>query len=189
VLSGLALLTCKGAIETFKTGNINRNITTSPEIEEEDVLRQIKYLASDEMGGRRSGTPGGDKAAKYIATEFKRIGLDPIDKNSDFLQPFVFSSEADQGKNNSFSAIIDGKLIEFKHEEDFRPMPLSSNGETKGEIIFAGYGISLKDSSYDDYKDIDAKGKIVIVLRYSPDYGKTASKRLVIRHRPFLHKI
>ena len=92
------------------------------------------------------------------------------------MQPFDISSEAKQGENNSFSAIIAGKQIEFKHEDEFRPLPLSSNGETKGEVIFAGYGISLKDSSYDDYRDIDASGKIVIVLRYSHDFGKIDSK-------------
>lgn len=92
------------------------------------------------------------------------------------MQPFDFSSEAKQGGNNSFSAIIDGKPIEFKHEDEFRPLPLSSNGETMGKVIFAGYGISLEDSSYDDYRDIDATGKIVIVLRYSRDFGKIDSK-------------
>ena len=176
LLSGLALITCKGAIESAKEGSNYPIINTSPEITEEDVLRQIKYLASDELGGRRSGTPNGVKAAEYVASEFRRIGLTPIDKNSDYLQPFVFSAEAKQGKNNSFSAIIDGKQIEFKHEDDFRPLPLSSNDETKGELVFAGYGISLKDSSYDDYAGIDATDKIVIVLRYSHDFGDIASK-------------
>ena len=176
LLSGLALITCKGAVETPKAGSKNPIISTSSEIEEVDILRQIKYLASDELGGRRSGTPNGIKAAEYVASEFNRFGLTPIDKNSDYLQPFVFSAEAKQGGNNSFSAIINGKHIEFKHEEDFRPLPLSSNDETKGEVIFAGYGISLKDSSYDDYKNIDATGKIVIVLKYSPDHGNTTSK-------------
>ena len=176
LLSGLALITCKGAIDTSKEGGKYPIINTSREIVEEDILRQIKYLASDELEGRRSGTPGAAKAAEYIASEFNRFGLTPIDTNSDYLQPFVFSAEAKQGENNSFSAVISGVKIEFIHEDDFRPLPLSSNDETKGEVIFAGYGISLKDSSYDDYNNIDATGKIVIVLRYSHDYGNTDSK-------------
>ena len=102
LLSCLVLLTCKGAIETPKEGSKYPIINTSQEIAEEDVLRQIKYLASDELGGRRSGTPGADKAAEYIASEFKRFGLTPIDLNSDYLQPLFFLQKLNKVKITHF---------------------------------------------------------------------------------------
>ena len=63
------------------SGGSGGTSVSSVDITESDVLRHIKYLASDEMNGRRTGTPGGDMAAEYIAAEFKRLGLEPVDKD------------------------------------------------------------------------------------------------------------
>lgn len=67
---------------------------TSPEITVRDLKHRLDILASDSLEGRRSGTIGCEKAANYIAKEFKRIGLKPLDSARSFLQHFEFSERA-----------------------------------------------------------------------------------------------
>src|SRR6185369_2573602 len=56
----------------------------------------------------------------------------------------------------------------LKLNQDFVPLSFSSSGTTSGTVIFAGYGASANEFSYDDYQDLDVKKKIVVVLRYEP---------------------
>ena len=174
VLFLLFILSCSGAAE--KAGIYNQSEISSAELTVNDLLRHVKKLASEEFSGRRTGTPGGDKAAEYVASEFKRLGLTAIDEDGDYLQPFEFVSKAEQGDSNSLSAVINGKDVSFEHEVEFRPFQFSLTAETVGELAFAGYGISLKDSSYDDYDGLDVDGKVVIILRYHPEPDTKDSK-------------
>src|SRR5262245_14245037 len=73
---------------------------TSREITLEDIRTHVSYLASDELDGRGSGTPGNARAAEYIAAEFKRFGLSPGGTNGTFLQPFEFVSAVEPGSDN-----------------------------------------------------------------------------------------
>ncbi|MCH8300397.1 MAG: M20/M25/M40 family metallo-hydrolase, partial [Candidatus Marinimicrobia bacterium] len=107
---------------------------------------------------------------------FKRLGLSAIDEDGDYLQLFEFASGAEQGDGNSLSAVSNGEDVNFEAEVEFRPFPFSLTDETVGDLAFAGYGISLKDSSYDDYAGLEVEGKIVIVLRYHPESGDSESK-------------
>ena len=168
------ILSCSSGTE--KAGKYNQSEISSAELTTNDLLRHIKRLASEEFSGRRTGTPGGDKAAEYVASEFRRLGLSAIDEDGDYLQPFEFVSGAEQGDGNSLSAVINGEDVSFEAEVDFRPFPFSVTDETVGDLVFAGYGISLKDSSYDDYGGLDVEGKIVIVLSYHPESGDSDSK-------------
>ena len=170
----LFILSCSNGKEN--AGKYHRSEISSAELTTNDLLRHIKKLASEEFSGRRTGTPGGDKAAEYVASEFKRLGLSAIDEDGDYLQPFKFASGAEQGDDNSLSADVNGEDISFEHEVEYRPFPFSVTDETVGDLVFAGYGISLKDSSYDDYEGLDVDGKVLIVLRYHPESGDSDSK-------------
>ena len=170
----LFILSCSGGTE--KAGEYHQSDISSPELTANDLLRHVKRLASEEFSGRRTGTPGGDKAAEYVASEFKRLGLSAIDEDGDYLQLFEFASGAEQGDGNSLSAVSNGEDVSFEAEVEFRPFPFSLTDETVGDLAFAGYGISLKDSSYDDYAGLEVEGKIVIVLRYHPESGDSESK-------------
>lgn len=168
------IFACSGGYGT--SGGSGGYPVTSADITESDVLRHIKYLASDEMNGRRTGTPGGDMAEQYIAGEFKRLGLEPVDEDGDYMQPFDFPSGAELGEGSYMSAEISGEIVTFENEVEMRPFPFSVTEDTTVELVFAGYGISLKDSSYDDYADIDVEGKAVVVLRYSSEKDDRESK-------------
>ncbi len=144
--------------------------TLSPAITEDELRAHVRYLASDELEGRGSGTEGNEKAATFIADKFREYGLLPGGDNGTFRQTFDFVSALKLGNNNSLSFIVEGKQpVSLQVDTDFRPLGLSANGTVKARLIFAGYGMTVAEKQYDDYQDINVNGKIVVVLRYSPD--------------------
>ena len=131
----------------------------------QEILRHVRYLASDELMGRGVDNPGIDLARDYIAAEFKRYGLVPGGENGTFLQTLEVVTGA---KINEPSALSFGNGPPLVLNEEWIPFGLSRSGKIEGEVVFAGYGITAKDYGYDDYADLDVKDKIVLVLRYEP---------------------
>jgi aminopeptidase YwaD len=166
---------------TFTAAFAQQPTSTTPSV---DRLRQvIAYLASDALEGRRTGTPGANDAAHYIAGEFNRVGLRPGlqiarpartrgETQSRYLQPFPYVAGVELGNNNLFF-VNPGKaddVAQFKVGEDWMPLGFSSNGSIKSaEIVFAGYGISSAELKYDDYASANAKGRVAIVFSGTPD--------------------
>jgi len=136
------------------------------EITPETYLAHVKYLASPELKGRRTGTPELEKAAAYISRQFRAAGLKPV--GGSYLQEFEITARTALGKGNKLSLVIGQRISELWEQRDFVPLSLSTNGETMGPIVFAGYGISAPEFQYDDYEKIDARGKIVLLLRHEP---------------------
>ena len=139
------------------------------EINAADVIAHIKYLAGDELGGRFPGTKGDSLAEEYAINQFKSYGIPPGGDDG-YRQKFDFISEIKLGKNNLFITSND-ETVEHKLGDEFFPMSYSSVGEVEGELVFAGYGITAPDQKYDDLKNIDLKGKIAVVMRFSPGEG------------------
>jgi len=142
---------------------------TAPSITEEEILGHIKYLASDRLEGRSPGSPGGEEAARYIASEFEKAGLVPQGDSGTYYQKFTFPGEVVLGESNSLNLVINGERTELEIGKDYYPLGFSENGNASGDIVFAGYGITAPEAGYDDYSGLDVKGKVVLVLRYTPD--------------------
>ncbi len=143
--------------------------SSSPEITADELKTHIKYLASDELEGRGSGTPGNTKAAQYLVEQFRAYGLQPAGENGTYYQTFEFVSAVKEGNDNAMTVEANGKRASLKLDTDFRPLGFSSDGKISAPLFFAGYGISAPEKKYDDYDNQDVKGKIVVVLRYGPD--------------------
>lgn len=143
---------------------------SSPDITAEELQAHVKYLASDELEGRGSGSEGNRKAAQYIAKAFEEYGLKPAGKHGTYFQEFEFVSSVKLGTANSLVVVRAGReTMRLKVDEDFRPFGFSSNGAVNATAVFAGYGISAPDLKYDDYEGLEVNGKVVIALRYGPD--------------------
>jgi hypothetical protein len=143
----------------------------------------ISYLASDALEGRRTGTPGANDAAHYIAGEFSLLGLRPAiqmagaartrgEIRARYLQPFPYVSKVELGKNNLLF-VNSGRAddaAQFAVNEDWMPLGFSTNSELKtAEMVFAGYGISSAELKYDDYAVSNAKDRVAIVFAGAPD--------------------
>ncbi|HEV8725916.1 MAG TPA: M20/M25/M40 family metallo-hydrolase [Candidatus Binatia bacterium] len=131
----------------------------------DDLRRHVKYLASEELTGRGVDTPGIRLARDYIAGEFAKYGLQPGGDGGSYLQSFDVAIGVTVKEPSSLAL---GSEAPSALNDDWIPLGLSTSDKTEAQVVFAGYGVSAKDYGYDDYADIDVKGKIVLVLRYEP---------------------
>jgi aminopeptidase YwaD len=146
--------------------NNRSKVTTS------ELLNHIKYLSSDSLKGRLTGSIGDSLAADYIRTELASYGLIPI--SGDGLQRFKVTDKILIGGNNRLKI----NNVNFKCEEDFVPPAFSENDSLESEVVFAGYGFNINTDSlkWNDYDKIDVKGRWVMVLRADPESEKSTSK-------------
>lgn len=153
------------AIIAFALFNFACQTTKNREITSDELLNHIKYLSSDSLMGRLTGSTGDSLAAEYIKKELASYGLIPL--SGDGLQRFKVTKKIVPGKENSL--IING--ISYKAEKDFVPMAFSSNTFLNAEVVFAGYGFNITGDSlkWNDYNGLDVKGKWVLILRGDPE--------------------
>lgn len=136
-------------------------------IKSENLMKTVEYLASEELEGRLGGSEGYFKAAVFMANEFTKIGLQPFQGKSYFQK---FNMEFNEILPPcSLNLIENDKIkIEYKLGDDYVFRGFTGSGDIKGEVIFAGYGISSEEIGYNDYAGIDVKDKIVMVFKENP---------------------
>jgi hypothetical protein len=134
--------------------------------------QHVSFLASDELKGRGNGTPELERAADYIATQFRAYGLQPAGNNGSFFQRFDLTVGAELGSKNTLQI---GNVTQTK-DKDFVTLPLSSSGSYEGPVVFAGYGMTSETLQWDDYAGLDVKGKAVLVFRHDPEETSATSR-------------
>ena len=142
------------------------------------VANDVEYLASDELEGRGVGTEGLDKAAEYIADEFKHLGLKSPTGDGKYAQEFPILIKAELVPEKTSCVLRDqaGQRTELKLGQDYQPLIVGGEGKADAPIIFAGYGISAPKLGYDDYESLDVAGKVVLILRREPQQDDPHSK-------------
>jgi len=127
-----------------------------------DLKKQLSIIASAEMEGRETGTEGQRKAAAYIESQFKEIGLKSPESLNGYQQYYPLI------KDTLFPRIFKIDHKKFEYGKDYLLLSGSSEKEEfkSDKIIFAGYGIA--DKNYNDYSGKDVKGKVVIVVNGEP---------------------
>ena len=131
------------------------------------VLRaHLEFLADDALEGRAPGTRGGETAAKYIATQFERLGLEPAGDSGTYFQRVPIVALTPQPT----LAVSSGSGPPFEWKKDFVMWSMRNDSlvSTHGDVVFAGYGIVAPEYGWNDYAGLDAKGKIVVVLVNDP---------------------
>ena len=156
-----------------------------PYVPDTERLRaHVTHLASAKLEGRRTGTPGADEAARYVAREFMRYGLSPggagptddLNERS-YLQEFPYVASVGLGKANALTATrrvseaTQGAplAIDFRLGEDWTPLGFSATGKAEGLLAFVGYGLTAAEQNHDDYKDAGAAGKVALAFAGTPD--------------------
>ncbi len=127
----------------------------------------VRYLASNELGGRRPGTAGIELAAQYIAEKFREAGLEGAGDDGTFFQEFSVNDGRGIDESKATFEVAGLKRV-AKLRTDWITMPFSKDGEAEGPLAFVGYGIEAPDDGYNDYADFDAAGKILLMFRYEP---------------------
>ncbi len=141
-----------------------QNPESKPDIVSDDLKFHLSYLASDELEGRGSGTKGDSLAAVHIADAFREYGLTPKGE-SGYFQRFEITNDVIADSSNVLKS---GDAV-YQLKSDFIPYSFSSNDTVEAQVVFAGYGIDAPEQKYNDYQNLDIKGKIVLILRNGPD--------------------
>jgi aminopeptidase YwaD len=142
------------------------------EVSQRALREEIKYLSSDPLQGRLTGSTGDSLAAEYIKSKLISYGLKPL--AGDGLQKYKVTKRVLPGKANSLS--ING--TDYVPGKDFTPLAFSSNAGIESELVFAGYGFNITSDSikWNDYNTIDIKGKWAMILRGDPEPENTRSQ-------------
>ncbi len=153
-------------------------------------LDEIKFLASQEMRGRATGSPELEKAAEFLAGKYREFGLQPV-VGASYLQAFPVTTSGKLGPSNRFSFSAPGRAFSAPLGSDFTPFAFSASAHITGSVVFVGYGITAPEYHYDDYDGIDVKGKIVLLLRHEPqenDEHSVFAGRTLTKHAQFAAK-
>jgi len=132
------------------------------------LLAHIKVLASDEFEGRAPGTKGEDLSVKYITDQFKKIGLKPGNPDGTYTQEVPLAGIKSEPQ---MSFIIGEKTMDLKNPDDFVASSARLQSEIKTEksdVIFVGYGVVAPEYGWDDYKNVDVRGKTLLMLIGDP---------------------
>ena len=140
------------------------------EISSRDLHAHIGFLASDELQGRGTPSLSLDVAARYLQAEFEKYSLAPGGEDGKFQQPYIIN--AYPVINDNFKVTLSIKDSKRKLSKD-EIIPLISglagtSIEATGSIVFAGYGITAPERGWDDYQNLDVRGKVVLVMEGAP---------------------
>ncbi|HKS75281.1 MAG TPA: M28 family peptidase [Terriglobales bacterium] len=145
-------------------------IAAMQKIDPEQIRAHVKYLSSDALEGRGTGQPGGEQAADYMAKQFAMHGLKPAGDNGTFMQkvPMVGVTTLPQ---TTFSIVpAKGDPIDLKPLTDYVAFNETQQPESDvdADIVYVGYGIEAPEYNWDDYKGVDVKGKVLLMLVNEP---------------------
>ncbi len=169
ILTCITLISCQSTKLGYYDNDGGENLFSIRHLQS-----NLEYLASDELEGREAATDAERVASKYIATELKKYGVQTLDGNDGYFQNFNlrhihFSKESKFGMLNKKN-----ELTEFSYGQDF----VGSNRyyetiDTVTSIVFVGYGITAHEYQYDNYADLDVKGKIILFIPGEPESEDT----------------
>ncbi|MDQ3710720.1 MAG: M20/M25/M40 family metallo-hydrolase [Acidobacteriota bacterium] len=162
--------------------------TQKTDASEKNLRTHVEYLASKKLEGRRTGETGATFAAGYIANMFANYkletGFSSVAKgktNANFMQTFPFVTGVEMAEiGNTFGLEVtktDGQKLTFTDQLSFRPAAFSPNaaiGNT--EVVFVGYGIASDELKYDDYKNLNINGRIVVAFDGNPENDSPHSR-------------
>jgi Zn-dependent M28 family amino/carboxypeptidase len=149
-------------------------IAAMQNIRPENIEQQVRFLSHDLLEGRGTGQRGGDLAAEYIATQFALYGLKPAGENGGYMQkvPMVGITP---GADTQFTLVpavksSDLKSFDLKPLADYVAYDQTQQPESSinAEIVYVGYGIEAPEYNWDDYKGVDVKGKVLLMLVNEP---------------------
>jgi Zn-dependent M28 family amino/carboxypeptidase len=139
------------------------------EIKADAVMQHIKILSSDEYEGRGPGTRGEEKTVEYITEQFKQIGLAPGNTDKSYTQkvPLV-GITTNQDTEMKIQAA--GKDMKLKFGDDFvaRTVRVVDKTGFDADMVFVGYGVVAPEYGWNDYKDMDVRGKVLVMLVNDP---------------------
>ena len=134
----------------------------------DSLLAHIKILASDEFEGRAPGAKGEELSVKYISEQFARIGLKPGNPDGTYIQEVPLAGITSEPV---MSFTVGEKKTDLKFPDDYVASSARLQSDIKidnADVVFVGYGVVAPEYGWDDYKDVDVRGKTILMLINDP---------------------
>ena len=129
----------------------------------------VRFLASDEMRGRETGSPEHRRAAEYVAEKLEAQGLEP-GGTAGFLQKVSFLVRTLQEESSSLVIVRTGKREPVTlGDEAFFGMGIDSAPQIEAPLVFVGYGLTVPEANHDDLAGLDLKGKVALLFTGGPE--------------------
>ena len=139
-------------------------------IDPERIRAHVKFLADDLLEGRGTGTRGGDIAARYIASQFELYGLQPAGDDGSYLQRVDFQGVQTLPTTSASLAPAQGAPVDLKLGEDYvvGNQTQTESVDVDAPVVFVGYGIEAPEYGWNDFRGVDVRGKVVLVIVNEP---------------------
>lgn len=148
------------------------------QIREADLRADLTFIASDALQGRMSLQPGDDAAVQWIAAEFAKAGLQPAATDANGKPSYLQSVPLIEYRANPAANTLTLRL--GNAEQSWKAPELiggyRDDVDLAAPLVFAGFGITAPGVGYDDYKDIDVRGKVVLVFEHEPQENDPGSR-------------
>jgi peptidase M28-like protein len=141
-------------------------------IRPEAIRADMRFLADDLLEGRGTATRGQEIAAKFMAAQFEQMGLEPAGDDGTYFQSVPFRSGRPDEAKTALILVRGGKEQDLVYRKDFISAadPGRSESSVEAPVVFVGDGVTAPEQGYDDYKGIDARGKIVAMAFEAPHF-------------------
>ena len=148
------------------------------QIRPEAIRAHMRFLADDLLEGRGTATRGQDLAARYIASEFEALGLEPAGVNHTWYQPVPLRRIEIQSAQTSMALIRQGSEEKLQFGTDYvtAGSPVYQDTNVRAAAVFVGFGVSAPALGYDDYAGADVRGKIVVMMYGAPPRFPSAER-------------
>ena len=137
---------------------------------EAELRTDLSYIASDKLQGRLSLQPGDEEATQWVAEQFRKAGLQPAVTDAagkpSYLQPFTLVEYRADRAASTVTLTRAGQPTVFHAPQAFGAY--KAPVDVTAPVVFAGFGITAPELGYDDYKGLDARGKIVLLFDHEP---------------------
>ncbi len=140
----------------------------------QSLLNHIEILSSDEFEGRAPATRGEDLSVEYLINELQNMGIEPGMDDGSFVQEFALLGQRVEGSASAIVINKNGQAVEnLSFGGEFMAWP-SNEAELvevqNAELIYVGYGIQAPEFDWDDYKDVDVEGKVLVYKNSDPSH-------------------
>ena len=153
-------------------GGGNASTIASREISADLMRGYVRELSDDKYEGRGPGSRGDAAARDYLVGELEKLGLEPGAADGGWQQPFdLVGVTSDQPGEWSFSG--HGNSLTLKQWDDFiisSGVQAERTGVEDAELVFVGYAIQAPEFEWDDFKDVELSGKILVIMNNDPDW-------------------
>ena len=170
LVSVAAFSQTKPAAEPTATRMSSAAFAAMQGISPDRIRANTRFLSHDLLEGRGTGQRGGDIAAEYIATQFATYGLKPAGDNGTYMQNVPMVGITTLPETRFALAGPGGETKDLKYLDEYvaYDQTQQATSDVNADIVYVGYGIEAPEYDWDDYKGVDVKGKVLLMLVNEP---------------------